>query len=284
MLKKRERGDKYEKGLIKRQIFIKILDNPLGIKEADLRDFLLDRYGIREKKGIILHLSDLEKRGCIQKTTQIPGKINIWKPVHMDYRIFARFWFGLSKEEVIPVFLSKYVQDSIIPMIIPYFLKYHAIREDSRQTEERVAAILAREDFMEFIRKGFQVSPSLLSFVYDMESLSGRSVGFHYAVLWEYLTGPHELKSRGGQRFPASSLKEDSRSYSPKALSSIELSAIVMILGGLLLDKMVYPELRERIGDIFNRGRLKGEDGKHFLGPEGLYDYIDHLEAILKPF
>jgi hypothetical protein len=293
MLKKRERGDKYGRGLIKRQIFIKILDNPDGIKEADIRDFLLDRYGIREKKGIILHLSDLEKRGCIQKIAQIPGKINIWKPVQMDHRIFAKFWFQLSKEEVITVFQTKYVQDSIISMVIPYYLKYHALKGDGKQIEERVAAILEKEDFMHFIRDGLKVSPSILSFIYDMDSISGRSVGFSYATLWTYLTLFHEHGSSGAQQIYDSPSREETQKSSPiipsdkgirkipRAVFSIELSAVIMILGGLLLDKMIYPELKEKIKDILDRGQSKGDTGVHLVYPGVLYDYIDNIEAIM---
>jgi hypothetical protein len=293
MLKKRERGDKYGKGLIKRQIFIKILDNPDGIKEADIRDLLLDRYGIREKKGIILHLSDLEKRGCIQKITQIPGKINIWKPAQMDHRIFAKFWFKLSKEEVITVFQTKYVQESIISMVIPYYLKYHALKGNGKRIEERVAAILEKEDLMHFIRDGLRVSPSILSFIYDMESLIGKSVGFSYATLWTYLTLFHEHGSGGAQQISNPPFREETQISSslkpldkgirkiPRAIFSIELSAVIMILGGLLLDKMIYPELKDKINEIFDRGRSKGDIGVNLVYPGVLYDYIDNIEAIM---
>jgi hypothetical protein len=67
----------------------------------------------------------------------------------------------------------------------------------------------------------------------------------------------------------------------PRAIFSIELSAIIMIFGGLLLDKMIYPELKEKIKDILDRGRSKGDTGVHLVYSGVLYNYIDNIEAIM---
>jgi len=60
-------------------VFLNVCEHfPEGIEEPILRDILREEFGIREPKGIKIHLADLEEEGLLSKISQ-KGKSNIWK-------------------------------------------------------------------------------------------------------------------------------------------------------------------------------------------------------------
>jgi len=76
---RRKQGERFPKGYIKNQILLIVCQHfPKGIEEPDLRDILRKEFGIRESKGIKMHLADLEEEGLLSKISQ-KGKSNIWK-------------------------------------------------------------------------------------------------------------------------------------------------------------------------------------------------------------
>lgn len=76
---RRKQGQRFPQGYIKNQILLIACQHfPKGIEEPILRDSLREEFGIREPKGIKIHLADLEEKGLLCKFSQ-KGKSNIWK-------------------------------------------------------------------------------------------------------------------------------------------------------------------------------------------------------------
>ena len=78
MTKKRKRGERCGEGYTEKNIAALILDRFDGIKESEIRDWLEEKYGIKEKKGISDHLKKLKEKGIIIVEGQ-NGIGNIWK-------------------------------------------------------------------------------------------------------------------------------------------------------------------------------------------------------------
>jgi len=77
--KRRKQGEGFPKGYIKDQILLIACQNfPKGIEEPELRDILREEFGIREGKGIKLHLANLQEEGLLSKISK-KGKSNIWR-------------------------------------------------------------------------------------------------------------------------------------------------------------------------------------------------------------
>ena len=84
---KRERGEKFPAGFIKRKIVLIISNQfPKGMKEPDLRDTLREGWGISEPKGVKIHLNDLKEKKVLVKGEK-RGFPNVWK-LSQDYETF----------------------------------------------------------------------------------------------------------------------------------------------------------------------------------------------------
>lgn len=73
----KKRGDHYKQNETKRKIIEFVLDYPDGVEEPRLREYLKDTLDISEQKNIKIHLEDLRKKGCLEKTERT-GFANKW--------------------------------------------------------------------------------------------------------------------------------------------------------------------------------------------------------------
>lgn len=92
---KRTTRKPHEKGFTKDRIILTILNHPNGIEEPELRDLIRQKHGIKDKRGIKRHLSDLKQSGKIRKEEQ-KGKENIWHPKQdiNTFKILAKEFLG----------------------------------------------------------------------------------------------------------------------------------------------------------------------------------------------
>jgi len=144
MVKERKQGERYPPGYTEREIIKFVSDYPDGIKEPEIRKWLRENHGIREKKGIINHLQKLKEKKFLIKQTQI-GKENIWKP-NLDLVIFKTIYSEMQKEnDIFSFFNSEYAQRmiSLYPPLLGYDLP---------------------DEVTAFFREGMKLSPTFLQY------------------------------------------------------------------------------------------------------------------------
>lgn len=119
--KRRARGERFPVGFIKRKIALIISSQfPKGIREPDLRDFLREKWGISEPKGVKTHLAELEERKALIKEEK-KGFPNVWK-LNQDYEAFKSLLKEFhNSEDEIGFLRSKYVQSMINEDFVDHF-------------------------------------------------------------------------------------------------------------------------------------------------------------------
>jgi hypothetical protein len=160
-------GQGYPPGETRAAIVSFLVFYPDGIEEPKIRDWLREKYGLKQKKTIITHLTVLKEEGLLT-LQHSPGKSNIWKlnpsqktqificKAALESDIKALVLGPLSKdkenEDRISLFGSEYVQRAIDTTFLPLFKKRYYI---DTSLEEMLP-----NDLMTFIEKGFKMSPT----------------------------------------------------------------------------------------------------------------------------
>ncbi|NIA11871.1 MAG: hypothetical protein GWP10_19630 [Nitrospiraceae bacterium] len=86
MVEKRKQGQKYPEGYIKNQIILKLCEKD-KTETSEIMDYLKERFGIRDTKGIRDHLTALEAKKLIKRESAGLGHPDYWD-VGTDLHVF----------------------------------------------------------------------------------------------------------------------------------------------------------------------------------------------------
>lgn len=117
----KDREDRYDRGVTRKEILKYILNFADGIEEPKIRGYLRDEFNISAMRNIKTHLEKLENEGYIIKKSS-PGEANIWTINYDNFDLISSFIareiiqydMEYKKEEILTLFNAKGTQKFIL--------------------------------------------------------------------------------------------------------------------------------------------------------------------------